>query len=48
MNEKNMARPCPKCGALIGWISGCGTEGDFDYEPARILTDCFCTMGDDE
>jgi len=41
------AEPCPKCGALLGWIDGCGEEGAFDYEPTQFLTECLC-VGEEE
>ena len=47
-NERSPAKPCRRCGALLGWISGCGNAGDYDYEPEQKLTECICTRSRDE
>jgi hypothetical protein len=47
-NERSLAKPCSKCGALLGWISGCGEPGAYDYEPDQQQTACCCTVARDE
>ena len=47
-DERSPATPCRKCGALLGWIEGCGEPATYDYEEARELTECFCTRSRDE
>ena len=47
-DERSPATPCRKCGALLGWIEGCGYPGEGDYEAARELTECECTRSRDE
>ena len=46
-DERSPATPCRKCGALLGWIEGCGYPGEGDYEAARELTECECTQSRD-